>query len=1580
MVRHIILKRFCAFFIIFCFPFFSITPALCYELSETTSFDTSKNVIVKYEYNSSTGLLSPKYYKVNLENTNYGNGDTTINYGWVQNENGEYEFGETDSSNSQITFTYDSNANTVQRTEISENESAENISGDFRENTYTAESGVVYSSGINNDGTIGSINSNFINNCAHSNNNTAVGAAVSNGGAIGMITGDFAGNHVSTNSTETNGIAYGGAVFNYMMHTIDLIEGDFIGNYAEGNYEAAGGAVNNNVMGGLIDDIEGDFIGNSVTSPETGRGGAISNSYYIYTINGDFIGNYASGENDYAGGGAIEASWSFTRTENVTGDFIGNYAISQNGFAAGGAIVNGGTFLNLTGDFIQNHLIASQNTTGGAIDNGGTMENITGDFIQNYAQSENSYAYGGAINNVRTIGNITGDFYGNHTSAASTSYGGAIYNSGAITKTEGNFIANYAESSKGASAYAIGGAIYNSGTISEILNDFIGNYSEVLNDKDAFAYGGALYNGQDGVIENITGDFIQNRVSIKSETEGGLVIGGAIENSGTIGDITGNFTDNYAKGESELNLGIYGGAIDNTGETGKITGNFSRNYVSSKAADGTAQALGGAVYNSGLIADDIEGNFIENYTEALSDESALLYSYGGALYNTGEITNGIKGNFISNYASANSQNKTSTVLGGAVYNSGLIADIEGNIIENQSYALSETSDALAYGGGIYNHRGASIENIKGNFSNNSARALSDLYNADAYGGAVVNGGTIENIAGDFLNNRAAASGTDASAKGGAIYNYADATGSEQVISTIGNIKGNFTGNVAEAISNTNAEASGGAVYNGSNEINEAGAQGIINDIEGNFSNNSATAQGLTGAISYGGAIYSQSGFGEINELENIKGTFEDNKIIANTTDGNAAGYGGAISTSLTMAKNIEGDFINNSVSVYSKTGNAVGCGGAVSNAALSTISNLEGNFINNNVNVKGINAAGYGGAVSNILGIIGEYDEEGQLTSGIRNSSFYNNHVSAEGETAEAKGGAIYSNMDLKISADNGESIFSGNYTETNGIKKENAIYMANDMVESYNGTLTLESINNGLILFNDEIEGDIGYNLVLKGDETSEIIFNNDIINAEITIENTNVTANYGSYLAQSPTLTLNSGTLSINHLPNAVINFENLSNKGLINLNSIDVDLSNKTMGRITSDSYGDMTGTVDVKGLNIISHSNEDNISVPFADEHYSNTVKYSGNNEILTPVYKYYTDYEIKNDNMGYFTFNRGNINDSDSYNPSVLAPSVSSQAGAYTTQLQTLEYAFKHSDAFMALPSFERMAIINADRYALTPTSDATDIGTFSPLMTKLDVSGFWVKPYTSFESIPLDNGPKVSNISYGTLVGYDSNLKHLKNGWERVLTGYIGYNGASQRYSGIDTYQNGGILGLTTTFYKNNFFNATTISTGATVGNSSTYYGDEDYTMLTAGIGNKFGYNFEFKDGKFILQPNLLLSYTFINTFDYTNASGLKIKSDPLHALQIAPGIKFIMNTESGWQPYLRADMIWNILDKTKVTANDVRLPEMSIDPYVQYGIGVQKLFKNERLTFFGQALVQNGGRNGVSLNAGLRWAVGRGE
>jgi outer membrane autotransporter protein len=219
-------------------------------------------------------------------------------------------------------------------------------------------------------------------------------------------------------------------------------------------------------------------------------------------------------------------------------------------------------------------------------------------------------------------------------------------------------------------------------------------------------------------------------------------------------------------------------------------------------------------------------------------------------------------------------------------------------------------------------------------------------------------------------------------------------------------------------------------------------------------------------------------------------------------------------------------------------------------------------------------------------------------------------------------------------------------------------------------------------------------------------------------------------------------------------------------------------------------------------------------------------------------------------------------------------------------------------------------------------------------------------------------------------------MQQIKNGWDRVFTGYLGYHGASQRFSGVDSIQNGGLLGGTMTLYKGNFFNATTLSVGASVANNQTMYGHEDFAMMMSGVGNKTGYNFEFKEGKVILQPSLTMAYTFVNTFDYTNAAGVKISNKPLHTLQLSPGLKLVGNLNGGWQPYLSANMIWNLMGESDTTAGGVRLPQMSIKPYVQYGVGVQKRVKDHFMAY-GQAMIQNGGRNGISLTAGFRWALG---
>jgi len=61
-------------------------------------------------------------------------------------------------------------------------------------------------------------------------------------------------------------------------------------------------------------------------------------------------------------------------------------------------------------------------------------------------------------------------------------------------------------------------------------------------------------------------------------------------------------------------------------------------------------------------------------------------------------------------------------------------------------------------------------------------------------------------------------------------------------------------------------------------------------------------------------------------------------------------------------------------------------------------------------------------------------------------------------------------------------------------------------------------------------------------------------------------------------------------------------------------------------------------------------------------------------------------------------------------------------------------------------------------------------------------------------------------------------------------------------------------------------------------------------------------------------------------------------------------------------------------MDQSRFYANNVALPSMSVKPYVEYGIGVQRHW-GDRLTGFAQAMITNGGRNGVNLQLGFRWA-----
>lgn len=453
-----------------------------------------------------------------------------------------------------------------------------------------------------------------------------------------------------------------------------------------------------------------------------------------------------------------------------------------------------------------------------------------------------------------------------------------------------------------------------------------------------------------------------------------------------------------------------------------------------------------------------------------------------------------------------------------------------------------------------------------------------------------------------------------------------------------------------------------------------------------------------------------------------------------------------------------------------------------------------------------------------------------------------------------------------------------------------------------------------------------------------------------------------------------INSGTINLinNNINNLSANSFNLN--GNINL-FLDADLMNSSMDRLPSTTVA--SGLITVKGINLLSDSKSEKVYIPFAYDSFKDKVQTGVtavgkevDNEYQTtafaPIYKYDVSY---NPNNGNFIFSRGSGKSSADFNPAVLSGAVNSQIGAYSAVNETFNYAFRHADySFMPLPKKIRTLV---NKYAITEPNLMQYENDYSK------AGGIWYQPYANFENVGLSNGPRVDIQSYGSLVGGDSAYKQLKKGWGTVTTPYIGYNGTSQHYSGVSTVTNGGILGLTQTFYRGDFFTALTVNAGASVGETNTIYGKENYTTLMAGVANKTGYNFEFNDGKFIIQPSMLTAYTYVYTFDYTNAAGLKISSEPLNSIQLHPTVRFIGNVGKGWQPYASVGMVWNILNETKFTASDVRLPEMSIKPYVEYGIGLQKSW-NDKCSGFLQAMLRNGGRNGIALSFGFKWTLGK--
>ena len=1428
-------------------------------------------------------------------------------------------------------------------------------------------------------GFLRSAGTSHITNSVFYNNRGKFGAAVQNreNGTMSIIDSVFAANNspqgavhndsVNGISDISNSIFYNNtattqavgdtdlkdrsasAIYNKPVATINSISGSqFVGNNTIST--VAGQQTGTIYNAGTINTII-----NSVFYNNTNQNGSVINN-----ISGSMIENLVDSafvQNTAEGSGAAILNASGSTIDTITGsNFISNTATSD-----GGAIYNEGTITNLGGTYASNSAVF-----GGALYNDGTITNaINATFGGDNVADGNSADKGGAIYNAadRTLSVASTSIFKNNTA---TSDGGAIYNAGTANNLAGTYNSNTA---------ANGGAIYNAGTISDLAGTYTSN--------SATANGGAIYNAGTVTVTSSNG---ANTTFSGNQANG---ISNALYNSGTVNMNAGanssiTFDDKITGSNGAIALG--GEGIVELNDT--VSGN-SVVLNSGTLKLGTADSIQGTtsfIANGGLL--DLRNDATENYQLGQNTiiNGTVDLAIDADLAGTTPVSDIISakdagsvsgtGGFVFSSANINLMSYATKVpLWIQVTdeylrnNAGLGGNANITITGPESYLVTYETSHDSVNAGFLKLEHGTLENAIASTITEKAYTMGndeELTSTPALGGTslTVNGNTAGySITGDAGTGIAVGDGQTLSLNNIGVDSTGNVTGAGfNNFSTALTNAGNGTINLYNTkLSGNTTDIDNEGVVNMSGTVILDNAQGtgsvnITKDTGGNASsvtvNNSLEQDNITIASD--------------NTLTNNNAT-----ITANANLNNAGTITGTGASSLV----INGDSVNTGTIEQ----------GTVTTAASVTLANngtvIVNDTLDNNGSIVGDSGVLNINATTTNAGVI----EQGTLVAG--NGITLTNTGDITVKTTLANNGTVLNNGSISVAGGSNAGSITGNGAFVNTGDFANNDYIEQDTVTN-GGTITTNSenlvaasgiANNGTLVYNagsqtvSDITGDGSANSHVELRVNAPFVIDNTISNTYIDLYNSTLRFGNSGDISGATAFNVNGGAMDL--IDGSITS----TDLGTVNLNAqsdigIDLDLST-----LTSDSFNATVnnngGIFNISQVNLLGTTTQDNINIHLGDMTQLGQANVTSATielpSVMTPIRK--INGRIEN---GWLTYG-GSGSDLSDFNPAVLATPVVAQAGMQTIMANTFQHAYEHADWYTKFPANERFSMPHENPDAINHIAKGENYDKSSLSGQDKDRLAIWFKSYAAFEDVPLRQGPKAEVNSYGSLVGIDSNFQDWGRDWYGVTTGYVGYNGAKTDYPEVSSSMDGGLFGLTQTFYKNNFWTGVTANVGASFVNTRTMYGRENSTLFATGLGTQTGYNIELGGGDFIVQPIWLMNYSMIKTFDYTNAAGVKIAPKPLHTVQLNPTLRLIGNVK-GWQPYASVGMVWNFMDKTDVTANSVKLPEMSIKPYVRYDVGVQKAIGN-RFTGFIQAMGYSGGRDGIDVVGGIRWAFGKG-
>ena len=684
--------------------------------------------------------------------------------------------------------------------------------------------------------------------------------------------------------------------------------------------------------------------------------------------------------------------------------------------------------------------------------------------------------------------------------------------------------------------------------------------------------------------------------------------------------------------------------------------------------------------------------------------------------------------------------------------------------------------------------------------------------------------------------------------------------------------------------------------------------------------------------------------------------------------GSSDSHAGAIYSNGTI-ETLTGDFIGN----YAEANN-YSDGGAIYNYNTSTISNITGNFIGNYAySTNNIYAPARGGAIynnsaeiGNIAGnFIGNYTysnangfgpaEGGAIynnTSTISNitGNFIGNYTYSNSSPYGAKGGAIYlENGTINMLADGfsdyTDILFHGNYVQVGEEEKQyEAIYN-----KGSSAILTFTSNNGGSYTFYDYINGDGAATINFVSDDKEGATFNlyNDIKGqANINFQN-----NYVLNMISPSDIHKDVFTSKYSY-----IQAENITIKKAIEM-YVDVDLVALEMDMFKATNFTiESTGYIDVKQFKIVTENEESDIGQPVNVQFIKATGTTSGLNlvesvtEAVGDVYAYSVEY----DGEGNFIFTKTGL----APQPEPAGPTEEeTTASTANAAVEGVTHAVVEALAGQ---------VLNRDVAAMSGlnSGDAETLST-------------WVQVFGSNDDVELKHlSSAIDTQFYGVVGGIDSKKFVYDNGVNAVYGVYGAYTNGRQKYDGNKITQKGGYLGLSAALRKEAWFNNVTLNGGYLKNEANTKFGKDKFDTKVVSLANKTGV--DIKKNELTITPALTLGYMGIDTEDYTTKAGTKVDNKLMNVFTVAPELKISKDFGEGLNGYAKAAYKMFFYDNAKVKVDSVLLPNMSVKPYVEYGVGVKKDWSQTEwsahdVATFAEITRHDGGREGWDINLGLK-------